>query len=61
MEQRVANKFCVKLKKTAIEMSEILYNVYGEEWLSTKRVCLNGLKCSGKGESLQNGGQKDRP
>jgi hypothetical protein len=24
-------------------------------------VCLNGLKCSGKGESLQNGGQKDRP
>jgi hypothetical protein len=33
-EQRAAIKFCVKLKKTATEISEMLKSAYGEERLS---------------------------
>jgi hypothetical protein len=44
MEQRAAIKFCVRLKKTAIETFEMLKSAYGEE-------CLNGIKGSKKGES----------
>jgi hypothetical protein len=31
MEQRAATKFCVKLKKTATEMFEMLKSAYGGE------------------------------
>jgi hypothetical protein len=34
MEQTAAIKFCVKLKKTAIETFEVLKSMYGEECLS---------------------------
>jgi hypothetical protein len=33
MKQRTANKFCVKLKKTATETFEMLKSAYGEERL----------------------------
>jgi hypothetical protein len=33
MEQRAEIKFCVKLKKTATDMFEMLKNAYGEECL----------------------------
>jgi hypothetical protein len=38
MEQRAAIKFCVKLKKTATEMFEMLESVYNEECLSRTSV-----------------------
>jgi hypothetical protein len=43
MEQRAANKFYVKLKKTTTETFEVLKNAYGEEFYR-EQVCLNGLK-----------------
>jgi hypothetical protein len=38
MEQRAAIKFCVKLKKTATEMFEMLKSAYREESLSRSSV-----------------------
>jgi hypothetical protein len=38
MEQRPVIKFCVKLKKTAIETFEMLKSAYGEECLSRTGV-----------------------
>jgi hypothetical protein len=38
MEQRIAMKFCAKLKKTHIETFQILKSAYGEECLSRTRV-----------------------
>jgi hypothetical protein len=38
MEQRVAMKFCVKLKKTATEKFEMLRNAHDEEFLSRTSV-----------------------
>jgi hypothetical protein len=38
MEQREANRFCVKLQKTATETFEMLKSVYGEESLSRTSV-----------------------
>jgi hypothetical protein len=38
MEQRLAIKFLVKLKKTATETFEMLKSAYGEEYLSRTSV-----------------------
>jgi hypothetical protein len=38
MEQRAVIKFCVQLKKTAIETFEMLKSAYGKECLSTTSV-----------------------
>jgi hypothetical protein len=38
MEQREANKFCAKLKETAIETYEMLKSTCGEECLSRTSV-----------------------
>jgi hypothetical protein len=50
MEQRAAIMFFVKLKKTATDTFEMLKSMYGEECYQ-EQVCLNGTKCSKKGES----------
>jgi hypothetical protein len=50
MERRAAIKFCVKLKKTATETFEMWKSAYGEECL-WRKVCLNGIKRSKKGEN----------
>jgi hypothetical protein len=38
IEQGKANKFCLKLKKTATEMFQMLKGVYGEKCLSRTSV-----------------------
>jgi hypothetical protein len=38
MERRAAIKFCLNLKKTDIETSEMLKSAYGEECLSRTSV-----------------------
>jgi hypothetical protein len=38
MEQRAVIKFCIKLKKTAIETFEMFKSVYSEECLSRTSV-----------------------
>jgi hypothetical protein len=56
MEQGVAVKFCVKLKKMAAETFEILKNVYSEEFLSRTSVFewrKSGVgNCFGSGATL---------
>jgi transposase len=61
MEQRTANKFCIKLKKTATETFEMLNSAYDEECLSRTSV-FEWLKRSKEGrKSLQGDGRKGRP
>jgi hypothetical protein len=48
MGQKAGIKFCVKLKKTATETSEMLESVYGEE-----QVCLKGIIGSKKGKTIK--------
>jgi hypothetical protein len=59
MEQNSSIKFCVKLKKTTTEMSEILECAYSEKCLSRTCMCLVGMKSSKrfryKATNIQNG------
>jgi hypothetical protein len=48
MEERSVIKFCVKLKKTATEMFEMLKSAYNEH-VYLEQVCLNGIEVPKKG------------
>jgi hypothetical protein len=61
MQQRAANKFCVKLKKTATETSEMLKSAYGEEFLSRTSAFEWHKMFKGGRESLQDDERKGRP
>jgi hypothetical protein len=50
MEQRVAIKFCVKLKKTATERFKF-WKVHMVKNVYLEQVCLDSIKGSEKGES----------
>jgi hypothetical protein len=58
MDQKVAIKFCVKLKKTATETFEILKSAYGEEFLSRTSVFEWHKGFRGRRESVQDDEQK---
>jgi transposase len=61
MEQRVLNKFCVKLKKTATATVEMLKSAYDEECLSRTSV-FEWHKMFKEGrESLEGDERKGRP
>jgi hypothetical protein len=53
MEHRAEIKFCVKLKKTATEMSETFKSAYGEECLSKTNVFERHKRFEEGRESLQ--------
>jgi hypothetical protein len=61
MEQRAAIKFCVQLRKTATETSEMLKNAYGEECLSRTSVFECHKRFRGGQESLQDDERKGHP
>jgi transposase len=61
MEQRAANKFCVKLKKTATETFEMLKSAYGEECLLITSMFEWHKMFKEGGESLEDDERKGRP